>query len=210
MAPDLDFNFYVGGIEDTMLAALKAGMPDTKATFATYSGQLDNSEELNKALGELSVSFPLVMASYAEGVDYQEPAISPVLGRPRPFRHECEFGVIVASDDARGESERRRGAYGTYPLIAGVKRVLTDLRLSKEVDGTNYPLTTAPLEPTTNEVVLKMANITAYIVFFRTAFKWTSLDRTSAGTAVTEFVLGVDSLNTPGQNDGSKPGVEFQ
>jgi hypothetical protein len=209
-APELDFNFYAGGIEDGILAALKAALPaGVKATFGTYSGQLENPDELKKALGEMTPVFPLIMASYAEGFDEPE-AVSPVLGLSRPYKHMCEFGIIVASDDARGEDARRRGTFGTYPLIAFVKEVLTELLLTMEVEESKYQLTISPLRPTTSEVVLKMANITAYIIFFQTAFRWYSKDRQQAGVPVSEFVLQVDSLNDQGGNPGNMPGVEFE
>ncbi len=105
MADNKDFEFYVGGIEDTILTLLETEMkPLGVKTFASYSGELD-SENLKQALGALTPKFPLVMVSYADGRDTQDPKTPAILGRSLHYRHDCSFAVICASSDAR----RRNG-----------------------------------------------------------------------------------------------------
>lgn len=204
----MDFDFVAGGIEDGTLAILEDGMTGVKA-FETYSGQLDN-ENLKRAIGEMSNKYPLIMVSYADGVDIRSAATSAVLGRSLHFRHDCSFVVICAADDPRGEKQRRRGSTGTYAMMAKVRELLTGRRISKVVDGVTHLLTSEPLIPVSNEFVAKLPNITAYAVIFETSFNWSSPDRTAEGIPVTDFVLDVESLNSPRQNEGLLPGVEFE
>lgn len=212
----LDFEFYVGGIEDAILQLLTTEMkPLGVKEFATYSGELD-SENLKRAMAELSPRFPLIMVSYADGEDKQIPPVSPVFGEPIHFRHDCSFVVICASADARGTNAQRRGALtgnkklGVYQMISKVRELLSGLQIKATVEETEELLTYEPLMPTANEFIARLPNITAYAVPFETYFKWSSIDRTQEGSAVSNLILDVESLNTPGQSVKNLPGVTFK
>ena len=211
-----DFNFYVGGIEDAMLALLEKELkPLGVKTFATYSGEMD-ADNLKKALSELSSSFPLVMVSYTDGKDVQLPRQAGVLGKARQFQHECSFAVICAADDSRGENARRRGALvgskkiGVYQMLSKAREILIDLRLKINVEGEDEPvlLTYQPLMPSGTEFIARLKEVTAYAQIFDTYFKFQSLDRSEAGIPVSEFVLDVESLNDA-TLPANKPGVEI-
>lgn len=214
-----DFEFYVANIEDSILALLEQQMkPLGVKSFDLYSGDLGDPETLKKALGAMSLNFPLVLVSYTDGVDTLDPKTAPVLGKPRTYRHDCSFVVICASNDARGENARRRGkaiknvTIGTYTMISKVRELLSDLRLKVVVgegeDAETVLLTTDVLTPQANEYLTRMSNITAYAVIFDTAFKYSTLDRSAAGTPVTEFILDVESRNASSQTN-NVPGVNF-
>jgi phage gp37-like protein len=222
------FEFYAGGIEDAILGALEAVLrPQGVRTFDTYSGELD-SENLKQAIGVLSPTFPLILVNYTDGVDKRDPATAPVFGRSLHFRHDCTFAVICVTNDARGENARRRGrsvqsrTIGAYTMIDKAREILSGLRLKKVVDtsdlevfgdtlflGEEVLLTADPLTPVANEFIARIPNLTAYAVIFETCFKWSSPDRSSAGTNVSEFVLDVDSLNDPAEPSDNLPGVNF-
>lgn len=210
-----DFEFYVGGIEDAILQLLENEMkPLGVKTFATYSGELSDPAKVKEAIGALSPKFPLVLVSYGDGEDKQIPVVSPVLGEPIPFRHDCSFIVICASADARGDSARRRGQLvgnkriGCYKMLSKVRETLSGLQIKAVCEGEEVLLTYAPLMPTANEYIARLPDITAYAVPFATYFKWLSKDRSEAGIAVEEFVLDVESLNTSGDQNNNLPGVK--
>jgi len=204
-APNLDFEFYAGGIEDAIIATLQPVMePMGVRDFGTYSGELD-SEKLKEALADLSPRFPLILVGYADGVDVMDPVTSPVMNRSLEYRHDCSFAVICATDDARGETARRRGKLvgnrklGAYQMLAKVRELLGGLRFSITVDGTAYLLNTQILEPKGVENIARLANITAFAAIFETAFKWKTPDRTQEPIDVTELIVGVSSLNDAGK-----------
>ena len=131
----MDFDFYVGGIEDAILQILESEMkPLGVKEFATYSGELD-SEQLKKAIGSLTPRFPLIMVAYAQGEDTQVPITSPVFGSPIHFRHDCNFMVVCASGDSRGDKVQRRGKIGCYQMLSKVREILSGLQISLNVDG---------------------------------------------------------------------------
>lgn len=210
-----DFDFYAGGIEDAMLVLLEQELrPLGVKTFATYSGELD-SDNLKKAIGDLSPQFPLVMVSYTDGKDIQLPRQSAVLGKPRQFQHECSFAVICASNDSRGDKSRRRGALvgskktGVYQMLSTVRSILTDLRLKINIEGAEHLLTYDPLMPSGTEFIARIPQVTAYAQIFDTFFKYQSLDRSVAGIPVSEFVLDVESLNDLILPEVNLPGVKI-
>lgn len=227
MSDKKDFEFYVGGIEDAILQMLENEMkPMGVKTFATYSGELSDTSRMKEALGALSPQFPLVMVSYADGVDKQDPVTSPTYGEPIHFRHDCTFIVICASSDARGEHARRRGQLigqkkiGCYAMLATVRKILSGLQINgcfvtgeKDASGEDVIeevlLTYAPLIPQSNEFIARIPNVTAYAVPFNTYFRWASEDRSPAETNVEKIVLDVRSLNTASGQDLNKPGVEI-
>lgn len=210
-----DFEFYVGNIEDAILALLEQALkPLGVKTFELYSGDLD-ADSLKKAIAAIAPKFPLVMVSYTDGSDVQDPKTAPVLGKSLHFRHECSFVVICASDDARGETARRRGSatngnrIGTYRMLSKARETLSGLRLFVDENGTDVVLTSQPLMPSANEYIARMPGITAYAVIFDTEFRYSTLDRRTEGTAVSELILNVNG------NDSSTllneaPGVKKQ
>lgn len=204
--PNLDFEFYVGGIEDAILALLQAGMNEAEMPvkdFGTYSGELD-SEKLKEALADLAPRFPVILVSYTDGTDEMDPKKSPVMNRSLEYRHDCSFAVICATDDARGETARRRGApikgkrLGAYQMVGKVRELLSGVRFSVSIDDTEYLLNTQILEPAGVENIARLENVTAFAAIFNTAFKWKTLDRTSEPIDVTRVDIGVDSLNNAG------------
>lgn len=210
-----DFNFYVGGIEDAMLALLETELkPLGVKTFATYSGELD-SDNLKKAIGALSPKFPLVMVSYTDGKDINLPGQAAVLGRPRTFQHECSFAVICAANDSRGDKARRRGAsvggkaVGVYQMLAKVRAILSDAQWNVVVDDEKVLLNYKPLEPSATEFIARVPDVTAYAQIFDTYFKWETLDRRQAGIPVVNLTLDVDRLNAPAIPENNLPGVKI-
>jgi len=114
--PVLDFNFYAGGIEDGILEVLKAPMEAIGVkSFATYSGQLDSTDDLKAAIASQVLQYPFVMVSYAGGESVRSPATSPVLGRPLIYQHHCSFGVSIADSNPQHEKTRRRRKF--YQMI---------------------------------------------------------------------------------------------
>lgn len=214
MAKDLEF--YLGGIEDAIIELLENQMASLGVkSFATYSGELD-TENVKRAIGELSRSFPLVMVSYADGEDTRLSPVPMIFGEPIHFRHDCTFVVICASDDARGTNAQRRGAQvgnkklGIYSMLSKVRELLTGLEIKKQHENEQVLLTLNPLIPTSNEFIARLPGLTAYAVPFDTYFKWSSVDRTQEATEVSEVVLGVESLNAPRFPTPNKPGVIFK
>lgn len=208
---DLDFATTVGGIEDGILSALKTGMTGMGIqSFATYSGDL-GSDNLTKRLMEFAKKCPRVMVSYMNGRDFRDAATSAVLKRSLKFRHDCSFAVIVASNDIRSETVRRRGtagATGAYAMIAKVKTLLSGLMLEAVIDSNTVRLTQAPLMPITTEFITRKQNMTAYAVIFGTTFRWASPDRSVEPVHITDYTVEVESLMEHDQNLPGKPGVE--
>jgi hypothetical protein len=212
--PDLDFDFYAGGIEDAIIAILSQAMkaaPLNVRELTTYSGELD-PDNLKKAIASRATMFPLVMISYADGEDTRLPATSSVLGKPLHYRHDCSYAVICADNNPMGERTRRRSK--VYGMIAKVRKELTGRRLTTVVgegeDAETIQLTHEVLEPVANEYIMRLPDITAYAVIFKTFFNWSSPDRTQAGTPVSELVLGVGSNNSLGQPGSNLPGTTFE
>lgn len=206
----MDFEFYAGGIEDGIIEVLTPVMkadPLKVRELTTYSGQLD-ADSLKEALASDARIFPLVMVSYTGGESVPDPIRPAVMGQPLSFRHDCGFVVIVADDNPRGERARRRSKI--YAMIAAVWETLTGVRLKTEVEGEQVLLNAAPLMPTTNEYIERLPDVTAYAVHFETAFRWTSPDRTIAGTPVDAIEVGVERLNASGILPGDYPGVKIR
>lgn len=215
----IDFEFYVGSIEDAIIAALETPLKAIGVkTFDTYSGDFE-PDNLKKALGAMGATFPLILVSYTDGADESDPKTPRVLNRSLRLRHDCSFAVICAANDPRGDNARRKGKLtgvkkiGVYTMISKVREVLGGLNL-KAVDPDTDEivlLTHDPLVPTGVEYIARMPNITAYAAIFDTYFRYATPDRTPAGTEVDELILGVESLNDPRPvaNDNT-PGVIFE
>lgn len=196
--PVLDFEFYAGAIEDAIVGQLTTGMPGVPVD--TYSGQLDDAKEVERAVSSKGRKFPLVMVSYADGEDTRTPGYSPVAGRPLVYRHDCFFAVICLSDDKRGEKVRRRGIgeqRGIYGMLGQADRILTGVRFEKTVGSEKFLLNVDPIEPVSIEYI-PLPNLTGYARIYATAFKWSSPDRTPEPIDVTALELDVSSLNQAG------------
>ncbi len=215
-----DFDFFVGGIEDAILALLKTNMtPMGVKEFELYSGELE-VEAFKAAIAALSPRFPLVMATYTDGRDVQDAKTAPVLGAPLHYRHDCSFAVICATDDARGENKRRRGAtgsIGTYAMMAKVRELLNGLSLSKMDDDEKVVLTASSLKPAAVEYIARTPDVTAYALIFNTAFRFQTPDRREAGMPVSEFILEAGTLPIEeGENEvpitptTNTPGVKIE
>jgi hypothetical protein len=212
-----DFDFFLGGIEDAILQKLEAAMKDALGVkkFALYSGELSDPTQLKAAIAALTPQFPLVMVSYADGEDTDLLKTPSVKGEPNVYRHDCTFVVICASNDARGIEAQRRGKAGVYKMLAAVRKHLSGLIIKANYQADeNSPsvpvqLTLTPLKPLANEFIARLPNMTAYAVPFETYFKWSTVDRTEAGIAVSEIILNVESLNTSSGQSEHTPGVTF-
>lgn len=217
-----DFEFYAGGIEDAILQLLEGEMkPLGVKTFATYSGELD-SENIKRALGELTPKFPLILVAYGDGEDKRLPSVSPVLGEPIHFRHDCTFIVTCVTNDARGDKNRRRGKVGCYRMISRVRDILSGLQIKKVISdadlemygdavylGEEVLLTYEPLMPLANEYIARLPDIAAYAVPFETYFKWSSKIRSQTGANVVSVTTNVQSLNENQNSPANMPGVTF-
>lgn len=196
-----DFDFYVGGIEDAILAVLKSHLSALGIkTFETYSGDLD-SEQLKKGISALTPKFPAIFVTYMDGKDVEDAKSHKVKGKAIHYRHDCSFMVVCVSNDARGNKAQRRGAVigtkpkcGTYQMMSAVRSELGGLWLSVNIGNEIIPLTHSPLEIVGNEFIAKLPDITAYAVIFDTSFRFSTADRTVSGREVSEFVLEVESL----------------
>ncbi len=205
-----DFEFYVGGIEDAILDLLEEKLKEFGVkTFAYYSGELD-SDNLKTALSTLTATFPLIMVSYTQGKDVKDPKTSAVFGQPTHYRHDCSFVVMCLSNDARGETARRRGKavgnkkIGAYKMISKARKELGGVRFVPEIEGEKITLNT-PLELADVDYVGKLPNITAYAAHFETSFKFSTEDRSVATRQVDRLTIAVEKnesailpANTPG------------
>jgi len=205
-----EFDFFVGGIEDGITEILWAALgsaaepPGYLNEIAMYGGELDE-KVLKQFIDELTPRFPLMLVTYGDGEDDLAPATAPVFGEPRIWRHDCTFSVICCSDDARGETDQRRGVGGAYQMVADARRLLAGRQLKKE--GTL--LTFEPLRPSGVEYLARLPQLTAYSVHFDTYFKWTEPDRRAAGIPVEGLIFDVTPLGGP-TRPGGKPGVIFE
>ena len=206
-----DFEFYVGGIEDGFMQVLQAAHGGTDGylnELGTYSGELED-KTLQEYINQLNPRFPLELIYYSEGKDTLMPATSPVFGEPRIWRHDCTFGVIACDDNARGETERRRGDSAAAGKSPGVIKMLSDVRddlggLQLKKDG--ELLTFEPLKVAGVSYLARLPGLTAYLQDFETYFKWIEPDRRGATHAVENLIFEVESTNNP-REPGTLPGV---
>lgn len=208
--PALDFDFYASGLEDGILEVLKTEMAGMGVKeFLTYAGQLDDGAAVMDAIGKGHFKPPCVLVAYAGGEDARHPATPPVIGRPLHYLHSCQFGIVVVDNDPRGEKVRRGRC---YKMIGRAVMALTGRRLKTVVEGDEVLLNTQVFEPTDTIVLARLPNLTALGVAMDTAFKWSSPDRTAAGTPVEDLLVGVESLNQKpiGDGSGDPPGVRFE
>ena len=152
---------------------------------------------------------PLMLLYYGEGKDTLFPATSPALGQPRSFRHDCTFGVICCDDNARSETERRRGdeaASGKRPgvitMVSDVRDDLGGLQLRKE----GVLLTLEPLKVAGVSYLARLPGLTAYVQDLETYFVWSEPDRRGETTAVSDLIFDVGPTSRT-REPGHLPGV---
>ena len=188
------FSFHVGGIEDAIVAALTAYCEGYKPDVATYGGELD-AKNLREALSQLQSRFPLFLVSYGDGEDILRSPLGPEVGAPREYLHKCSFTVICASDNARGEQERRRGALadvGVYDMIEDAQTALWRMQFVAAMEGgEKIILNPDPLDPAGVEYIAHLPELTAYAVHFETGFIYATPDRREAGSMVQEIAIRI-------------------
>lgn len=200
------FDQVIGGIEDGIIATLKEAAPYAK-TVKTYGGELD-TDQVKRALGELTPQLPALLVSYGAGVDTLDPAVTARKGEPRLYRHDCSFTVICCSGDARGDATRRRGsgsAVGLYKMIADARYALGGLQFVTTVGDEKIALNGEPLRYADVEYVARLAELTAYAVNFTTWVRFSEKDRRVTGSLVQELVFTVE--NTDKTGGANLPGV---
>lgn len=210
------FDFYVTGLEDGLIAALRAGCAWAKEV-TTYAGELDEVA-IREALSRLVNRMPLILVTYGQGEDVLSPAtaavaadkpteIASTAGRPggeiavhhtqpRVYQHNCMFTAIVVSNDMRGEQARRRGIAnqaGLYRMMADVKGTIDDIQFSvlDPVNGTIL-LNVQPFKPIAVDYLAKLPDLTAYAVHWETAFKYITPDRTVTATPINQLIFGLE------------------
>jgi phage gp37-like protein len=209
------FSFYVGGIEDGMIALLTPLLNGTNGylkTLETYGGELD-SELLYEFISQNAPEMPLMLVCYVGGKDELQPAFSPVLGEPRIFKHDCTFAVIVCTNDARGEQAQRRGvtgAVGAYEMLSDVRELLAGRRFRKADGEEQIMLTLDPLTLAGVRSIDRMPQLTAYAQHFNTYFKYVEPDRRLPGTPVQSLIVDVEPLGEAPKAAMNLPGVTFE
>lgn len=204
-----DIDFFISGIEDGMVAALDAVAGEYAGDIAPYGGEFENPKELQDALAALSPRFPLFLVGYGVGDDFEETATSPEPGSPVWVRHECNFVVMAASDDARGEHEQRQGV---YKMLADARKALSHRQIAKVIEGETEEetetiiLNPGEFIPQRNEFIAHFENVTAYAVPFKTYFRYLTPDRRALATEINQIVFTIDPLNNP-RGKGGLPGV---
>jgi phage gp37-like protein len=140
MSTVLDFE----GIEDAILAKLKADLGAYVPSIETYAGQIDD------ILEGRAVKFPLVAVMF-QGERFEE------VDGPQHYS-TAEFIVGVFAHSLRGQEETRRGAAtGAYRLIRDVKGSLINARLADNVQT---------LKPTEVRNIMSTPTVMAYALNF--------------------------------------------
>lgn len=211
----LDFAFYVGGLEKSILNLLKAGNADLKQPgmvgvkeFALYSGEL-NREDLVAALKSLAPRFPLVLVSYGSGTDKRKAATGLIDKEPIEVEHTCGFVVIVASNDLRGKTQQKTSA---NQMVGEVRQLLGGVQFEVEIDGEAVLLNHSPFIPATVETITRIPDLTAYAVHFATSFhEWLPDRCVNVAGFANEILLGIASEvgeeNSPTAGVDSVPGI---
>ncbi|MGB8508141.1 MAG: phage protein Gp37 [Pyrinomonadaceae bacterium] len=188
--PVQDFNFFVGGMEDSIVARLK-----TECEYArdvdTYSGELEDATDLRAALEAQAYRFPLFLVSYAEGKNEDQGGLGPGIIAQRRIKHECVFTVLCCDDNARGERDRRRGgtdSIGVFKMMSDVDAALSRMQFRLTIEGESYLLNPEPLNWLRNNYITQLPDLTAYSMDFGTYFILATPDRsTQAGGIVQEI-----------------------
>jgi phage gp37-like protein len=199
-----DFQFYVNGIEDAVVAALQAKVGEYAGDISLYSGELDEAPKLRDALAALANRFPLFLVTYTEGKSTRETQIAPGQGAPWSVRHDCTFLVIVADDDARGEDKRRRGAYNMASEVLAALESRQFVYVTEENE--KIVLTPGEFISSGIEHIASYPDVTAYAVPFQTYFKYLTPDRRPQAQAIDSIVFEFNPLNQHRDAPGA-PGV---
>lgn len=196
----LDFAFYVGGLEQSIINLLKDGDADLQQPgmlgvkeFSTYSGEL-NREDLIAALKSLAPRFPLVLVSYGSGKDRRKAATGLIDKEPIEIEHTCGFVVIVASNDMRGRQQQKTSAFqmvGEARQLLGGVQFETIIKGAGGVPDEDVLLNHSPLIPAAVETIVRLPDMTAYAVHFETMFHEWLPDRRVAVSLVEEVLLDV-------------------
>lgn len=132
------------GIEDAILARLRADLGAYVPSIETYAGQMED------VLDGRPVKFPLVAVMF-QGERFEE------IDGPQHYS-TAEFVVGVFAHSLRGEEAARRGAEtGAYRLIRDVKDSLVNARLADNVQL---------LKPTEVRSILSTPTVMAYALHF--------------------------------------------
>src|ERR1051325_571425 len=232
MSNEQDFRFVVGHIEDGIVALLQHRYQrrDDNPTgdwnqVGSYAGELDE-KSLKNAIESLSGDMPLGLVAYGGGTDKLAPATSPAFGTPRIWRHTCIFTVMVVDNNARSETEQRRGSLaepGAYKMVTDVDRALAGISFAFRPNDSagqvvvrvpNRPLTPGdvllnldPFQPDGIDYIARLQGMTAYAIHFQTYFNRTEPDRRVADTMVEELIFDLTPLDGPGQPAPRRPGV---
>jgi hypothetical protein len=216
-----DLSFYITGIEQGMIAALKkaVGKGDPDEGFAEdgyvrmikgYDGEL-NATALRSAISKMTTSFPLIFVTYINGKDARASWDSGLPDEPMTMRRDCRFAAVVCSNDARGTEARRVGApgsVGVYQMEADAVTALGGLRVERQDGSEKVLLTLAPLTPSGDSPIMQVPGVTAFAAYFDTYFEYDLPDRRAVEPIVIEeIIFGLDPLNTPGR-PGELPGVQ--
>lgn len=191
-APVLEFDFYVGGIEDSIIALLRERCEYAR-DVTTYGGELDE-KNLREALQALESRFPLYLVSYFDGDDVDMGGLGPEIGAPRQIMHKCSFAVVACDDNARGEKERRRGATGSvgvFQMISDARSALERMQFAITFEGETYMLNPEPLNPTGVVRIAHLPELTAYAQYFDTHFILFTPDRRAEGAQVQEIQIDI-------------------
>jgi phage gp37-like protein len=138
-------------IEDTVITALKAGMPYLRYCDS-YSGQLDEQSILM-----FVKNFPAVLV-YLERSKYTN------RGYPLKWRH-IEFAIFVADKNSRGNKAARHGDLnnpGTYHMLNDVLGVLQDKNLG--LTGID------PFDVDREDAVINSSKLALYGAIYKTKY----------------------------------------
>ncbi len=203
-----DLKFFIGGIEDGCIAALKVAAGKYAGDITAYGGELDK-KDLKTALAELALRFPLFLVSYVEGDDTHENPISPAPGAPWVVRHDCSFIVILVDDNARGEEERRRGAGGIYRMLSDTDEALSHRQFAVVIEGETVILNPGEFIPVGIEHLAHLPDQTAYARTFSAYFKYLTPDRRDEEKAIQTIEFGIDLTAASRRTEGNLPGVNL-
>src|SRR4030067_3517742 len=133
-------------IEDKIITELKTQLTYVK-TIETYAGQLE--QEIEK----LPIIFPALFVAYA-GSNYEW-----VDG---PNHNEtCEFSILAAAKNLRGQASARKDDYGCYQMITDVLAKLTNNKFGLEIEK---------LKPLRVTLVFISKSVAIYGIDFQTNF----------------------------------------
>ncbi|MBA3242470.1 MAG: DUF1834 family protein [Acidobacteria bacterium] len=204
------FSFIVGGIEESMIAALKEYCKEYNPDVSAYGGELD-AKNLREALEHLQPRFPLYLASYGDGKDTFQTALGPEIGAPHQYRHDCSFTVICCSNNARSEGARRRGALGdvgVWEMVEDAQTALSRMQFVVVVGEEKFLLNQEPLNPAGVEYIAHLPEMTAYAVQFDTYFFWVTPDRREPASSVQE--IEIELFPSTGGTNSDRPGVVLE